>query len=295
MKLPGLEHDPVEVTSFDGTLLAARRMGADGGLPLLLVNAIGATFVPWARSAVDLVRERPIVSWDHRGLHASGPPLTARLDASAQAEDALAVIDHFGIEEFFVAAWSSGTRIALELAASQRERVKGLALVSGTYGHPASRLVRLDFAAALPLLASVGKYFARPLGGLMHRFVARPEIAGMVRQSGMVGATADTPAIVELLREAASCDMKVLLKTYQAVEGDSGRHLLEDITCPTLVIIGDRDQFTSASTVTDLAAAIPSTQVITYEGATHYLPFEFPARLAHDLRAFMAEVAALLQ
>ncbi|MDQ3964246.1 MAG: alpha/beta hydrolase [Actinomycetota bacterium] len=291
MTLPGLEPDLAEVESFDGTLLAARRMGADDGLPLLLVNAIGAAFVSWARTAVDLVRERPVVAWDHRGLLASGPAVTDRFDARAQAEDALAVMDHFGFEEFFVAAWSSGTRIALELAASEHERVKGLALVSGTYGHPASRLLRLDVAAALPVMASVGKYFARPLGGLMQRFVARPEIAGMVRQSGMVGATADTLAIVELLRGAASCDMKVLLETYQAVDGDSGRPLLEDITCPTLVVVGDRDPFTSASNVTDVASAIGSTQVITYEGATHYLPFEFPGRLSHDLRSFMAEVA----
>lgn len=110
----------------------------------------------------------------------------------------------------------------------------------------------------------------------------------MVRQSGMVGATADTPALVAMLRGAAECDMKVLLASFQAVDGDSGRHLLDEIRCPTLVIVGDRDQFTSAAVIADLAGTIPSSDVISYEGATHYLPLEFAARLSHDLRHFMA-------
>lgn len=290
MTLPGLDHEPEEISSFDGTRLAVRRMGTGGGTPLLLVNAIGANLASWARTAVDLVGECPVVTWDHRGLHASGPPATDRLDAAAQAEDAVAVMDHFGYERPFVAAWSSGTRIGIELAATNPDRVAGLALVSGGYGHPASRLLRLELGAALPLMASVGKYFATPLRTVMQGFVARPEIAGMVRQSGMVGATADTPALVELLRGAAECDMKVLLATFQAVDGDSGRHLLEKIRCPTLVIVGDRDQFTSSAVVAELAAAIPASEVIVYEGATHYLPLEFATRLSHDLRAFMAEV-----
>ncbi|HEV3473596.1 MAG TPA: alpha/beta hydrolase [Actinomycetota bacterium] len=288
MNLPGLEHEPEQVVSFDGTRLAARRMGAMEGIPLLLVNAIGANLASWARTAVDLVRERPIVTWDHRGLHASGPPTTERLDASAQAEDAVAVMNHFGYERFFVAAWSSGTRIGLELAASHPERVLGLALVSGGHGHPASRLLRFELGAALPVMASIGKYFARPLGGFVQRVVARPEIAGLVRQSGMVGATADTASLVELLRGAASCDMKILLATFQVVDGDSGRHLLEDVVCPTLVVVGDRDPYTPMNLINEMTRAISTTRVITYEGATHYLPLEFSARLSHDLRTFMA-------
>ena len=291
MMLPGLDHEPDEVISFDGTRLLAHRMGSGDGVPLLLVNAIGANLSLWARTAVDLVRERPVVTWDHRGLYGSGPPVTDRLDPGAQAEDGVAIMDHFGYERAFVASWSTGTRIALELAATHPERVAGLALISGAYGHPLGGLLRLELAAALPVLASVGKYFSGPIGGVLQRFVARPEIAGMVRQSGMVGATADTPALVEMLKGAADQDTRVLLETFQAVDGDSGRHLLDEIHCPTLMVVGERDPFTTSRVVAEMEGEIRSIRTIVYEGATHYLPLEFPARLSHDLRTFMAEVA----
>jgi pimeloyl-ACP methyl ester carboxylesterase len=56
------------------------------------------------------------------------------------------------------------------------------------------------------------------------------------------------------------------------------------------MVAGDRDQFTSGRMVDEVSRAIPDCRVIHYEGATHYLPLEFPARLSKDLRDFLAEV-----
>jgi pimeloyl-ACP methyl ester carboxylesterase len=198
----------------------------------------------------------------------------------------MAALDHFGVDRFVLAAWSNGTRIGIEIAARYPERVAALVLISGGYGHPAGRLLRLEIASALPVVASVAKYFAGPLAGRFQRLVARPEITGLVRQSGMVGATADTPALVDLLRGMADCDLKTLLRTFEAVVGDSGAELLPQIQSPTLVIVGERDQFTTGRMIDELAHTIPNCEVVHYEGATHYLPLEYPARLSDDLRRF---------
>lgn len=287
-----LEHEPELIQSFDGTSIAARKMGGGDATPLLVVNAIGANLAAWRRTLIDLSRERPILTWDHRGLHESGPAETERLDPPAHAEDAMAVLAHFGVERFAIAAWSNGTRIALEIAAGYPDQVAALALVSGGYGNPPGRLLRLELGSALPVVASVAKYFSGPLGGTFQRLVNRPEITGFVRQSGMVGATAETPALVELLRGMARCDLRTLLATYEAVAGDSGEELLGDIQAPTLIVTGDRDQFTSGRMVSELMAGIPRARSVTYQGATHYLPLEFAARLSTDLRTFFEEVGA---
>jgi pimeloyl-ACP methyl ester carboxylesterase len=105
----------------------------------------------------------------------------------------------------------------------------------------------------------------------------------------MVGATADTPALVDLLRGMATCDLKTLLATLEAVVGDSAADTLSQIQAPSVLIVGDRDQFTTARMVDDVSRAIPNCRVIHYEGATHYLPLEYPARLSDDLRAFLVE------
>ncbi|MEA2453702.1 MAG: hypothetical protein QOG04_2412 [Actinomycetota bacterium] len=290
MMAVGLEHEPELIRSFDGTAIAVTRMGAGDGLPLLISNAVGANFAAWRRSLIDTARERPIILWDHRGLLGSGPPESDRIDPGAHAEDAMAALDHHGIDRFALAAWSNGTRIAIEIASRYPERVAALVLVSGGAGHPASGLLRLEIASLIPVIASVAKYFAGPLASRFQKLVARPEIAGFVRQSGMVGATADTAALVDLLKGMAECDLKTLLATLESVIGDNGADLLSQIQSPTLLVVGDRDQFTTGRMVDEVERAIPRCTVLRYEGATHYLPLEYPARLSDDIRAFFRGV-----
>ncbi|MDQ4065853.1 MAG: alpha/beta hydrolase [Actinomycetota bacterium] len=274
--------------SFDKTELAAVRLGTDEGLPLMVVNAIGADLTAWRRVLVDVVRERPVIAWDHRGLHASGPPISGRVDVEAHAEDAIGVLDHFDVQHCAIVAWSSGTRIALEIAGRYPEAVRCMFLVSGAHGSPWTALLRMEFGAVLPRLAAGARFVAGPLGAAFRRLAERPELPGLVRQSGMVGATADTQAIVELVRAIAECDFALLLRAYGEVMSDVADDVLDEVRAPAAIVIGDRDPYTSRAAVEQLAQRLSDATVDVYEGATHYLPLEFPAKLSVDLRRFLA-------
>lgn len=280
------------IRSFDGTLLATRRSGLDGATPLLICNAVGANDAVWRRVLVDVERERPVVSWDQRGLLGSGPPATDRLDPGAQAEDALAVASHHGLEAFAVVSWSNGSRVALELATRYPERVKALVIINGGFGHPFGRLLRhLEVASVFPSLAGVAKHFGAALQGPLRALTSRPELVGVIRQSGLVGATADGALLVELVRGIASCDLKTFFSTYEAIAGDSAPELASRVEAPTLLIAGDRDAFTPLSMVVEMHAAMRQAELKVYERAGHYLPLEYPAKLSHDIRAFLTELA----
>ena len=285
--IPTLAHEPELVRSFDGTQLAARRMGGGDGIPLLVANGVGANLAVWRRALIDVARERPIVMWDHRGLYESGPPNSDRIDAGAQAEDAVAVLDHYGIDRFVMASWSNGARIALEIAHRYPESVVALTMVNGGYGHPFGRVIRhLEIASALPTLAGIAKHFASFIEGPFRGLASRPEIAGLIRQSGIIGATADTEALVELFRGMASCSTRSLLATYEAVAGDPAPELLADVQAPTLLVAGERDPFTPRRVSEQMVRSIPDARLEVYARATHYVPIEYPARLSDDLRSF---------
>ena len=287
MRAPDLDHEVEYVRSFDDTMLAARRMGGGEGIPLLVVNGVGATIALWRRVLIDSARERPIVAWDQRGLHDSGEPASERLDPGAQAEDALAVLDHFGIDRFVAVSWSNGARVALEIAHRYPERLAALTLVSGGYGHALGRVVRfLEVASILPTVAGVAKHFSSLIEGPLRGVASRPELAGLVRQSGMIAATADTTALVELLRGMARCDTRTLLATYEAIAGDPAPELLSGVHAPTLIVAGEKDPFTTRRMSEEMARLIPGARLEVYERATHYLPIEYPARLSDELRAF---------
>ena len=292
MSEPNLDHDPELIRSFDGTLLAVRRMGRGDGLPLLVCNAIGANLAAWRRALIDIARERTIVTWDHRGLYDSAMAASDRIDAGAHAEDAIAALDHHDIEHAFLASWGSGARVAFELAHRYPDRFTGLVVVCGGFGYALSRLLsRLELASALPTLAGVGKHFASFLEGPLRAITSRPEVSGLIRQSGMIAATADTSALVDLLRGMADQDMKTLLRAYEEVAGDPAPELLPTIQAPTLLVAGERDPFTPRAVSEEMARAIPDATLVIYDKATHYLPIEYPARLSRDMRDFFARVA----
>jgi pimeloyl-ACP methyl ester carboxylesterase len=285
-----LAQDSELVRSFDGTQLAARRQGGGDGTPVLVVNAVGASFAMWRKALVDVERGRPIISWDHRGLHESAIPHSDRIDSGAQAEDALSVLDHYGVDKFVMLSWSNGARIALEIAHRYPESVRALTLVNGGYGHPLGRVIRhLEIASALPTLAGIAKHFASFIEGPFRGIASRPEIAGLIRQSGLIGVTADTDLLVELFRGMAACDTRTLLATYEAVAGDPAPELLADVQAPTLLVAGERDPFTPRRVSEQMARSIPDARLEVYARATHYVPIEYPAKLSDELRSFWGE------
>ena len=286
---PRLDHEPDRVVSFDGTDLAARRMGVDEGLPLLVVDAIGAGFVTWRKVMVLLADDHPLVNWDLRGLHDSSVPASDRIDAGAHAEDALSVLERYEVDRCAVVSWSSGTRIGLEIAHRYPDRVAALIMVCGGYGHPLRRLRFLEVASLLPTAAGVAKHFSGYLSGPLGAFVSRPELTGLVRQSGLIGPTADASVLVQTLREAGTCDLRLMLSIFEAVVGDAAPHLLPEIQPPTLLVAGERDPFTSLRMMEKMRRALPEARLTVYPKATHYVPIEFPERLAEDIDAFLAE------
>lgn len=284
-----LPFDSVMVKSPDGTLIAGRKTGDGPGIPLLVANAVGANLAVWESTIAELSEERPVITWDLRGTFESGLPATG-VTASDHTMDALAVIKEFGIERFHLAAWSSGGRVALQIAGDHPERVVSLSMICAGYGHSLGALTRLEFAAVLPRLASIARVASGPIHGVLRNLVARPEVAGLVRQSGLIGGSADTGAFVEYLKGLASIDPRLLFQTYHAVSGDAAPTLLREVIAPTLVIAGESDQFTSKTVTTEMLAKIPDARLEVYEDSTHYLPLEHPGKLAYDLGRFFKEI-----
>ena len=293
MSSPNLEHEPRLVRSFDGTYIALRDMGQGDKTPLLVSNSIGANLAIWRRTLLPLAAERRIITWDHRGLYESTGPASERVDPGAHAEDAVAVLDDAGIERVAIAAWATGARVALEIAHRYPERVQSLALVCSVAGYSVTRAVLgLEFGSLLPVAAGVAKHFANALEGPFRRLTSRPEMAGIIRQSGLIAATADTGALVQFFRGMASCDTKTLLSSYEAVANDAPGDILDDITMPVLLVAGNKDTFAPLSTQRRLAEGIRGARLEVYDNASHYLPIEHPKRLSEDLASFLAPLDA---
>ena len=96
----------------------------------------------WKAQIHDLARRARVVTFDPRGNGQTDRPATPRgYDRREFAEDAVAILDHLGIERALVVTWCDEGQ-ALTLAAEHPDRVAGLVVVSANPigGYPPSRI-----------------------------------------------------------------------------------------------------------------------------------------------------------
>ncbi len=100
-----------DVLSDDGTRLRAWTNDPHGeidGPTVLLCNGLGVSQWAWP-ALLDPGCGVRVVSWNHRGVAGSDRPTDpARVGVEELVEDALSVLDHFGLDRVVVLGWSIG-------------------------------------------------------------------------------------------------------------------------------------------------------------------------------------------
>ena len=197
------------------------------GPPLLFANGLGASWRGFHNQLVHLGSRYRCLAWDYRGLFRSEANGGGACSIEEHAADALAILDHEGVERAAVLGWS-WSRVA--------SRPGWRRLYPGAFA---------VLSRAPDLVAHVVRAGSRS-----------PELVSWARRLGLVGAGADRELVAELARELGRLDIASLLETLRTMgELDLG-DVLATIDVPTLVIGGDRDPFTSRAQSTRPSRAI---------------------------------------
>ncbi|MFB7876394.1 alpha/beta fold hydrolase [Nocardia sp. NPDC056064] len=185
----------------------------------------------------------------------------AREHAEALHAEFGAPVDVLGI--------SSGGSLALQLAADQPQAVRRLVVASSGYRlEDAARESQMKYATA----AAAGK---RALQHMLTQGIESPVKARLV---GAVGWLIDP-----LVRPKNPADTLAFVQAEDAFDLD-GR--LADITAPTLVVGGDRDEYYAVDTFRHTADGIPGARLEIYPDTTHLGAIKH-ARFAPDVTAFL--------
>lgn len=228
---------------------------ARGKPVLLLIHGAGSNRLQWPGE----LRRFPgveLVAVDLPGHDRSpGPPRTTIDD---YADDIAALLDALGVERALLAGHSMGGAIALTVALRYPERVRGLAL-----------------------LATGAKLSVAP--DLLH---ADDESAARALVERAWGADAD-PAL-KLRHQLALHNLEsgTLHADLTACNGFDVRDRLGEITAPTLVIAGARDQMTHPKAATFLHDHLPDAALVTLP-AGHMVMLEQPQAVAAALRDWL--------
>jgi pimeloyl-ACP methyl ester carboxylesterase len=197
-----------------------------------------------------------------------GTPLTSIED---MADWIVSVLDALGIEQAALTGHSLGSLIALDCAARHPQRARALALVGSTAPMPVSDAI-LDAAAAndhaaFDMLTQWGYSKKHQYGGNSN--------PGM----WMIGST---------LRLFERCAPGVLNADMNACNNyTAGLDRAAQVSCPTLIVLGNDDRLTPVRGTKALREALPSPTVYILDGAGHTIMVEAPNQMLDALHELL--------
>lgn len=228
------------------------------GLPCIVaLHGIQGTRSSWSPVVDALAGEARFVLPNLRGRgSAMRGASAADYGLVGYAADATeAIVEHAG-RPFFLAGWSMGVSVVLEyLRLGLGPRPDGLILLSGT-----------------PCLAQV-KWFRGKGAELRADVVAREARLGLL--------------------DAA--DRDAVAMTWSAIAGTDQRPALASIDVPTLVLHGRDDEDSPWSHAGWLVDGLPNARLVTLDGVGHGVLAQASARVADEMRTFLAATARTRQ
>lgn len=267
------------ITTHDGLVLAVDRIGS-GSVSALFVHANGFSKEMW-RPVVNRLEDIEAVVLDQRG-HGDSEVGVPPFDWWDNGRDLLAVVDGSGLESPRIGVGHSSG--AAHLAMSEILR-------PGTW----DALVLIEQISPPP---PFGRAEEHPLvtGALRRRrsFASRDEAFESYRGRGPFARWEDDSLdlyVDHAFRRGAdgawtlACAPEVEAEYYRTATAHGAWDRLGEIACPVTMVVGEESDTHSPPNAAALAARFRDVEVITVAGATHFVPMEFPGRVAEVVQA----------
>lgn len=291
----------------DGIELEAEVRGDTGAPALLLVRGLGTQMCQWPESLLEslLARGFRVICFDNRDvglsdkLDARGrPSLSEVAQAVARgeppdvpytlgdmADDAIAVLDHFGVERGHIAGISLGGMIVQHAAARHADRLASAVSVMSTSGVP---------GLPPPTKAALDALYSTPEDPDDRESVIRHSIEGQRAFQGKAfrRSEAELRAYYETAYDRCH-HPEGLARQMIAVTADGSRaDLLAGIRIPFHVIHGSDDPLIPAECGRDTAERVPGARFERIEGLGHDVSPAAGPVLAERIARFASRVGS---
>lgn len=251
-----------------GTELFYDDLGGDGLLCLVMHGGLGLDHT-YLRPALDRLAPRlRVVYYDHRSNGRSGRPPLETLTMEQLADDAVGLAEHLGADRAIVVGHSYGGFIAQETALRHPDRVAGLVLLNTTPGKLGATEDPAD-PQGDPPPPEQAALMARPVG-------TEDELAALMSDlAPFYLHRLDADVLRALMREMIFTP-DTMVRAFQVLSSWSSVERLPKIACPTLVIGGRHDTFTSAPQSQRIALRVPGATLHIFEQSGHFPWLEEP-------------------
>ena len=275
---PALFQDaPTRAVDVDGTAFVYRELGPGTGVPVILLNHLGAQLDNFDPRIVDgLAKARRVIAFDNRGIGASGGKTPSTI--AAMARDAVAFIRALGFEQVDLFGFSLGGFVAQEIVLTEPKLVRKL-ILTGTGPAGGEGIDKVTPLTIVDMIRGA-LTFRDPKHYLF--FTTTPN-----------GRRAANAFLDRLKERKNNRDKAISLSAFRAqLKGIKayGRHAPQDLSAiriPTLVANGDQDRMVPSSNTHDLARRIPGAHLVIYPDAGHGGIFQNHADFVPKVLSFL--------
>lgn len=210
-----------------GTTFVRSLPGPPGAPTLVLLHGWTASAdLNWFRCYEPLGEQYRVLALDHRG-HGKGIRSKKTFRLEDCADDAVAVCDVLGIEQFIPVGYSMGGPVAQLMWHRHRERVAGLVLCATAGYFASSREERLSFLGISGLAALARLTPAQARSWLTEQFYLQHKTTEWEPWA---------------INEASLHDWRAVLEAGRAIGSFSSREWLGEVSAPTSVLMTMRDR-----------------------------------------------------
>ncbi len=259
-------------TASDGIRLHYDAIGRKSSPPVLMIQGLGADKNLWNLQRFVLAAKYRVIAHDNRGAGRSDKPFGA-YTLEQMVDDAIAVLDHEGVDTAHVVGASMGGAISQILAVKYPERVRSLTLLcTACRNHEWRRDLLRSWSdtATTRGMGAMTTEAARWVIGPRSLRRLWPAVSWL----GPIGTS------------RASHGFNGQVQALLAVD-ESLVDMLSSINVPTAVIVGNQDILTPRADSEEIAERIPTAELIVLSGAAHGLMIEHATTVNRVLGEFI--------
>lgn len=263
------QQNPLETVQVDDIEMAYKVLGQ--GEPLVMIPGLSATMDVWApRFLEDLSSRFRVILFDSRGMGETSEG-SEEFTIDRFADDLAGLLDALEIEKAHVLGWSMGGDVALAFAVRHPEKLDRLIVYAGDCGG-AQRVFTAEVYRELEMLADPN--------------LDPSESFSILFPEGWMESHPDYWKDFTNITETSSPEnIKKQSDAYINWEGVYDQ--LPNISRPTLIATGTEDISTPPENSTILAASIPGSWLVRFEGAGHGLMYQYPDEFAQIIIDFV--------
>ena len=252
----------------NGMQIAYRFDGPDEGPVLVLSNSLMSTHRMWDPQISALTQKFRVLRYDTRG-HGASETTNGTYSIELLAQDAAALIEALDVGPVHFAGLSMGGMIAQKLAVDRPDLVRSAILCNTASEMPTPDMWNGRIAVAED----------KGIEGLLPGTIERWFTPGFLERS---------PAAVGFV-EGMIRDTQApgYIRCAQAIRDMSQTAILNRITCPTLVVIGDKDPACTPAQGQVLIDHIAGAQSVVLQDAAHLSNIEKPVEFNAALMSFL--------